>query len=69
LISVVDVDWKAIFNLTQLVNLLILVVVTVLAILLNSSAIEEETGSVRLSSQLLPSHDLSVTQYLCPARC
>ena len=47
LINFLDVDIKAIFNLNQLVNLLILIVVTVLAILLNSSAIEEETGSVR----------------------
>ena len=39
------ITFRAIFNLTQLVNMLILVVVTVLAILLNSSAIEEETGS------------------------
>eukprot|EP01046_Picozoa_sp_COSAG06_P050781 COSAG06_NODE_8125_length_2267_cov_4.959425_3_plen_96_part_00 len=43
-----DVDFAAIFNLTQLVNLAVLIVISVLAILLNSNAIEVETGSVRI---------------------
>ena len=39
-----SVKWKAIFSVKQLIQFVILNVVTVLAILLNSSAIEEESG-------------------------
>ncbi len=49
IVDILDADFAAIFNLNQLINLAILIVVTVLAILLNSSAIEEETGSVRFT--------------------
>ena len=42
--NILRVKWKAIFSMEQLISFVILNVVTVLAILLNSSAIEEESG-------------------------
>jgi hypothetical protein len=41
------INFDAIFTTGQLINVVILVVVTILSILINSTAIEEETGSVR----------------------